>query len=66
MGRIHSMKGIKWGMNQSMDVNTDLLLLTASGKDPNIISYRKAMISNASSKNNLTNNRLASAKIRMK
>ena len=32
-GRIHSMsmKGIRWGNNQSIDVNTDKLLLTTSG-----------------------------------
>ena len=60
------MKGIKWGINQSIDANKDLLLLTSSGKDPNIISYRKAMDTNTSSKNNLTHNRLASAKISMK
>ena len=63
MGRIHSTKGIRWGINQSIEVNTDQLLLTSTGKDPNIISYRKAINPNASSKNNMLHSRLASAKI---
>lgn len=48
MARNHSMsmKGIKLGTNQSIEINTDKLLLTTSGKDPNIISYRKAVNSN--------------------
>ena len=63
MGRNMSMstKGIKWGNNQSIDVNTDKLLLTTTGKDPNIISYRKALNSNDTSNNNY--GRLASAKV---
>ena len=59
-----SMKGIKMGANQSIEINTDKLLLTTSGKDPNIISYRKAINSNETP-NNYTQNygRLASAKV---
>ena len=40
--RIQSMKGIsKKGFNKSIDVNPDWLKLSTTGKEPNIISYRK-------------------------